>query len=320
MTNVTLTMHIWIRTICILLCVTVATVVPSTATYQDASRILSQTQNHARASRVLRQRISNVEDDIAVAASSSIPPPYLISETDILYFDQQTNQVASDFSATSDVAWQQIAAWFADINAMRAKAAADISLLYAPNISDTVAGLILTPQCDVAYYSQYMNNATATLQYTCCQAQMFMYPGIIALAGQIFAHFMPSVTPTYTLRDGPAQIILNLHRFVQNEILAFHAESCIDDNRVIGPDRALKRMQEVQFFADTFEAFYRSVSIDAQGLSGCLVSNLCASNTTISQTPDRTLFEAYQINFPYQSVCSPFSLYLFEIARTATPC
>jgi len=290
------------------------------ATSRDTSRILTQTQNHARASRVLRQQTTNIEDDIASEAASSAPPPYLISETDILYVDQQTNQVAADFSANSDSAWQQITAWFAAINAMRAMAAADISALYAPNISNAVVDFVLTPQCDVVYYTQYMNNATATLQYTCCQAQAFMYPGILALVGQIFSHFMPGVQPLYTLRDGPAQVILNLNRFVQNEILAFHAESCIDDNRVIGPDRALKRMQEVQFFADTFEALYRSVSIDMQGLRGCLSSNICASNTTITQAPNATLFAAYQINLPYQMVCSPLSQHLFEISRTATPC
>ncbi len=286
----------------------------------QATRTLTQTQNHARASHVLRNPRSNVEDDIATAASSSAPPPYTISETDILYMGQQTNQVSADFSASSDTSWQQIAAWFAAINMIRAQAASDLSRLYAPNVSDTVISLLLTPQCDVEYYTQYMTNATATLQYTCCQAQLFMYPGVLTLAGQVFAHFMPGVQPLYMLRDGPAQIILNLHRFVQNEILAFHAESCIDDNRVIIPDRALKRMQEVQFFADAFEAFYRSVSIDAQGLGGCLSSDLCATNTTIPQAPNGTMFETYQINIPYQAVCSPFAQHLFEIARTATPC
>lgn len=210
----------------------------------------------------------------------------------------------------------------ANLNSQRIAAASAVAQLYNPKNATYVKSIISEPYCAVTIWETYSSNATALLDYLCCQGQKFMYPGILGLMEQVFSQFL-SVSPRYTLANSPSQYILNLQSMIKYEQISYHSLSCIDDQSLLIPQRSVRRANEAEIFLNTLSALYATVQMDAQSLSSCIGSNFeygCLTNSTINTLPDESLFQYQLINAQYQQICSAEALALFDLSRTNTPC
>ena len=251
---------------------------------------------------------------------ASAPPPYSISEENILYYEAQSTDIATSQAITSQSAWDSAAAWMAQVNSDRQAAAESFSLLYSEDIQSNVSALLLSPYCAVPTSTILYNNATAAVAFLCCQLEDYMYPGILKLVQDAFATFL-GLVPLYALAQSPSQMLINIRQIMTNDLIQYKIDACIDDNRLLQSQRSYARAQEAQMLVDVFSVLYTTMNADAETLQSCLNTTSCLTNSTIPLIPDYSTYFSFQdYNAQYQSACSGAALAAFETAKYTQTC
>lgn len=205
-------------------------------------------------------------------------------------------------------------------NAARAQLALDLAPLVPANTAAVLAAALAPEVCSVNPDPlAYMNNATASQVFVCCQSAVWLPQALPTVLGAVYSHFFTGAA-SFDWSTATALTAIGQLRAV--DVNNTNIVPCKDDRRIHIPEAEVINAKNIATIIGPIMRALNYASDTMQSCAACLGASpppACIATTpsTLGPAAAAGWLAFSQASPPYQAVCSAQVLAAFEKQRAA---